>query len=157
MYELYGHTADLGMRVVADSLEQLLLDAADGFRAMVLPDSSGLAGDESIEVAVPASTERLDDLLFDWLSELLLLFETEHFLAQSIELHIDGWPSHRTSQGSRPDTDAAASLTLRATLRGQRIDPDQWRLEHEVKAVTYHQLELCHRDGQWQGNVIVDI
>ena len=38
MYEIFEHTADLGLRVRAESLEQLFVDAARGLFSMVVAD-----------------------------------------------------------------------------------------------------------------------
>ncbi|RMG32686.1 MAG: archease, partial [Planctomycetota bacterium] len=46
---------------------------------------------------------------------------------------------------------------LRATVRGERFDPQRHRPGHEVKAITYHGLKVEQRDGEWLGDVIVDI
>ena len=146
MFEHFDHTADLGLRVRADSLEQLLIDAAHGVVAMIVETPERLHTHTSRTIQIAGTTDRLDELLFDWLSELLFLFETEHFAAAEIHLEI------------LRETPPALALTCH--VKGECIDPKapRLRLEHEVKAITYHGLEVRQdEDRQWHATVIVDI
>ncbi|HVU90306.1 MAG TPA: archease, partial [Pirellulales bacterium] len=78
MYEIFEHTADLGLRVTAPDLETLLVDAARGLLSIIIAnlDEVRLIQEKKIEVSAAAP----DYLLFDWLGELLYLFETEHLV-----------------------------------------------------------------------------
>jgi SHS2 domain-containing protein len=46
---------------------------------------------------------------------------------------------------------------LKAKARGEPLDRERHELSHEVKAITYHQLEVKQTDQGWQARVIVDI
>jgi SHS2 domain-containing protein len=49
-------------------------------------------------------------------------------------------------------------MALRATCRGEIMDPNRHVMDHEVKAITYHGLQLRREpDGTWLAEVIVDI
>ena len=149
MFELFDHTADLGLLVRAATREQLLVDAAEGLRAMILAPSEPLSNQHhrSVQVAAPD----IESLLFDWLSELLFLFETEHFLAAQIDLTLSEANNN--------------SLDLQAQLSGEVVDPSSRPLEHEVKAITYHQFQVTQDRSPkgsldrsvWEATVIVDI
>jgi SHS2 domain-containing protein len=136
MYEFFSHTADLGLRVQAATLEALFVDAARGLTAMILADAGTLRAVE--ERAFMLDGESVEYLLFDWLSELLFAFECERLLFCEFEV--------RVSDGK-----------LQAICRGERADVARHRLEHEVKAITYHGLRVEERDGAWLAEVIVDI
>jgi SHS2 domain-containing protein len=82
--------------------------------------------------------DELDLLLFDWLSELLFRFDSEHVLLAQFEVHV-------------------GRHGLTATARGEPIDPARHRLDHEVKAITYHGLRVEQQAGTWLAEVIVDI
>ena len=82
--------------------------------------------------------ERRDDLLFDWLAELLFAFDTRRVLLSAFDVEVDG-------EG------------LKATARGEEVDHDRHELDMEVKAITYHGLKV-ERDGDgWLAEVIVDL
>jgi len=136
MYELFEHTADLGLRVRADSLEGLFVDAARGLLAMLVADPESVR--PVISKTISLSADDTTYLLFDWLSELLFAFETDKLLLADFELSIEG------SQ-------------LEATCRGETMDLSRHRMEHEVKAITYHGLHLDQTASDWFAEIIVDI
>lgn len=140
MYETFDHTADLGLRVVADSLSELFAEAAVGMASLIVADVDcvELSVQRSLEIESPD----LEYLYFDWLSELLYLFESEGLLAANAEVEITG-------------------TSLRAVVNADTFCETRHRRSHEVKAVTYHGLsvESHERAGKenWTAEVIVDI
>jgi SHS2 domain-containing protein len=136
MYELFEHTADLGLRVQADSLEALFVDAARGVLAMLVADPASVRPLTTKTICLSADEPAY--LLFDWLSELLYAFESEKLLLSDIELTI-------------------ADNKLTAICRGELMDESRHRMEHEVKAITYHGLRLEKMPASWFAEVIVDI
>lgn len=136
MYRLFDHTADVGFHVEAESLSELLREAGRALMSLVVDDPAGFdpAGREEVELRA----DRTDDLLFDYLSELLYLFATRGFVAVEQEIETDG-------------------KRLRATVRGDRFDPDRHRGGTEVKAITYHGLAVERSDDGYVAQVIVDV
>jgi SHS2 domain-containing protein len=136
VYELFEHTADLGLRVSAPTLEALLADAARGLLAMLVanPDAVRLVQIKTITV----TAEEPSYQLFDWLNELLYAFETEKLLLAEFNLQ---WDAGR----------------LTAVCRGEPMDPTRHQMDHEVKAITYHALRVEQTAAGWQAEVIVDI
>jgi SHS2 domain-containing protein len=136
MYELFEHTADLGLRVRAADLDTLFAEAAACLFTAVLEDIGSVRPDHAVTVEV-AGTDR-EFLLFDWLRDLLLKFDEEHLVFGQIEVHV------------RDDG-------LSATAWGEPLDPARHVLAHEVKAITYHGLRVEEIEGEWLAEVIVDI
>lgn len=136
MYELFEHTADLGLRVVAPDLPTLFADAARGLFAMIVADLRSIRPQRAWTIDLPGGEYEL--LLFDWLSELLFLFDTQHALLCEFDVRLD-------------------ASGLHATARGETWDPSRHALEHEVKAITYHGLRVQQRPDGWTAEVIVDI
>lgn len=137
MYEVFEHTADLGLRVTAPSCEALFAEAGRGLFSLFVAEGSIVGNTEEREFEL--NETELPFLFFDWLSELLHLFETEDVLLS--EFHVRLTPTGLT-----------------AVVRGEKVDRERHRLEHEVKAITYHQLKVEeHTDGGWAAEVIVDI
>ena len=46
---------------------------------------------------------------------------------------------------------------LTAVCRGERLDRARHQLEHEVKAITYHELKVEQTADGWLAEAIVDI
>ena len=137
MYELFDHTADLGLRIRADDLPTLFAEAGRALLAVIVEDVDSVRPDQSIELQLEA--DRLDDLFRDWLAELLYRFHAEKTLLGEFDVELDG-------------------TALAATARGEPIDADRHEIESELKAVTYHGLKVEQlEDGTWLAEVIVDI
>ena len=136
MYEIFEHTADLGLRVRAATLPELMADAGRGLFAMVVDDIA------SVQPAVMREFHISGDdrtyLLFDWLNELLYVCDTERlaFSEYDVQMTDDG---------------------LAATVRGEPLDPTRHHLTHEIKAITYHGLRVEETGDGWLAEVIVDI
>lgn len=136
MYELFDHTADLGLRAVAPTVNELFAEMGNGLLAALVEDPSGVraAVRERIEIA---GTD-VEYLLFDWLKELLLRFETERVLFAEFAVSV-------------------SSIGLVAEARGEAYDGSRHALAHEVKAITYHELKVVAHNGGWLAEAIVDI
>jgi SHS2 domain-containing protein len=136
MYELFEHTADLGLRARAASLEELLVETGRGLLAMLVANPAAVRPVQ--EKRIEISAEEPSYLLFDWLSELLFAFESEKLLLVEFDLQLQG-------------------LQLTATCRGEPMDVARHEMEHEVKAITYHGLRVEKTATGWEAEVIVDI
>lgn len=136
MYEFFDHTADVGIRLAAPDLATLLADAGRALYALIVDNPDDVRPDQRFEFRV-AGTQP-DYLLFDWLSELLRHFESTRVVLGRFDVRV-----------------GADGLTAEA--RGEPLDEQRHRLGNEVKAVTYHQLEVRQTDGEWRGAVILDI
>ena len=136
MYELFEHTADVGLRVQADTLEQLLVDAGRGLFSLIVTNLDDVQS--VFERSYRIDRDQDDFLLFDWLSELLFTFESEKLLLCQFQVELQ-------------------PTLLEATCRGERMDFDRHQMDHEVKAITYHRLAVEQKDGKWLGEVVLDI
>lgn len=135
-YELFDHTADLGLRVTAPDLPTLFARAAAGLTAMLVDFPANIRPRDERRFEVEG-TDR-EYLLFDWLKALLLAFEEDRFVLSRCEVVV---------------TDAG----LEATARGEPFDPSRHGLGREVKAITYHGLLVEQLADGWRAEVIVDI
>lgn len=136
MFEVFEHTADLGLRIRAVERTELFVEAARALFSVFVAnlDSVRCVEQRSYEVQGDAD----DYLLFDWLNELLYTYDTERLLLAQFDVELD-------------------DDRLRAVCRGEPIDRTRHDLEHEIKAITYHGLRV-ERDGDgWLAEVIVDI
>jgi SHS2 domain-containing protein len=136
MYELFEHTADLGLRVRARNLDTLFAEAAACLFSAVLEEIGSVRAVQAVTVEVAGSDREF--LLFDWLRELLLKFDEEHVVFGKFEVQV------------RADG-------LAGTAWGEPLDPARHLLAHEVKAITYHELKVVPDGDEWLAEVIVDI
>lgn len=136
MHEVFEHTADLGLRVEAASLAELLAEAAEGFFEIIAGDLA------QIQPRIARSFSITGDdpayLLLDWLGELHAAFEIERLLFCEFDA-------------------AVHEHVLTATARGERYDPARHTLAHEIKAITQHELDVRRSPSGWTATLIVDI
>ena len=136
MYEVFEHTADLGIRIQAADLESLFAEAGRALFAVIVHNLDDVRPAESVEIEIPGT--ETDFLLVDWLSELLFAFESRRLLLSTFTVRID-------------------ESGLLGSAQGEPCDDTRHRLDHEVKAITYHALRLDRRDDGWLAEVILDI
>ncbi len=86
MYETFEHTADLGLRMRATTLDGLFADAARALFSAILANPDSIRGVKQFDVQIEG--HRKDDLLFDWLAELLYAFDTEHVVFFDFDVHV---------------------------------------------------------------------
>ncbi len=140
-YEFFEHTADLGVRVYGSSLADLFRNAA-----AALYEALGRFEKTAEPRTQPLALEagNLEDLLHDWLAELLYRVETEQVIYDRFE-----------SLAVR-NRDRVWEIT--AELQGRRIDFSRSETHEEIKAVTYHQLRVDQLpNGTWRASVIFDV
>src|SRR5512135_3926139 len=82
-YRHLSHTADLGLRIYGDSLEELFENAGAALIS-VLTDRRYLSLTEIREIALEAPDR--EALLVDWLNRLLYLYDVDAFLGREFEI-----------------------------------------------------------------------
>ena len=138
-YRFIDHTADVAADLTGRSAAELFASAAQALTD-TLTDRVLLS---------PITTERvqmdsgsLEDLLVDWLNELLYRFEVRNLLVADADVAL------------RPDDDR---WHLDAAVRGEPFDPARHPIRVLVKSATYHSLQLVERDGHWSATIVFDI
>jgi len=91
------------------------------------------------ELEIEVRGEDREELLVNWLSELLYLLESRLFLPASFFIE-----------------DISARHLL-ARVSGEPVDPARHALEREVKAITYHRVQVEQTATGWRAQVYVDL
>ncbi len=135
-YEILEHTADIGFRAWGPSPSELFCNAARAMMA-IATEPETLSGLEERELETRGGD--YPDLMVNWLSEVLYLFDTNQFAARDFRV------------------DDIAADRLRAMLIGEPREPERHPWELIIKAVTYHQLKVEQQNSRWQAEVFLDI
>ncbi len=131
-------TADAAFEVVGRTLEELFRDAAIAtFEIMV--DVKSVEPGITREIMLKNRT--VDNLLFDWLSELVYLKDADALLFSKFDVSIK----------------KNGSYELKATASGETINQEKHILRSDVKAVTFHMFEVKKTGENWTARVILDI
>jgi SHS2 domain-containing protein len=134
--ETFDHTADVGLTARADSPAELLDALAECMCDLVCPRKN-VSSDNKRTIAVQAPD--FEALTVDFLEAVLGAIQTDRFAVASVTVT----NVTQTSAG--------------AELSGTALDPQRHEILTEIKAVTYHELEVVERDGQWTARVILDL
>lgn len=138
-FEYLEHTADAKFRAYGESLEEAFENAAYAmFNVMI--DTSTVSAETSYEIEL--ASEDIEGLLFNWLSEILFVFEVEDLVFAKFEVD-------RLEQ----DND---SFRLIARALGEEIDLSRHRFGTEVKAATYNDMRIEITPEGWMIQATVD-
>jgi SHS2 domain-containing protein len=132
-FEVIEHTADWAIRVTGKDLQQLFRHAAEGMSTLMAGELDVLPADEVRMVELSAYDA--EALLVEWLSELAYWAEMEQVVFHQFEM-MDVTPTK-----------------LKATARGGRAP----ELHKHIKAVTYHNLAISEKDGEFETTIVFDV
>lgn len=119
-YEVLDHTADLMIKGYGSTLEECYANLAYGMfdQTVDLRDVSPM---ETRKVDVTGFDD--EDALYSFLSELLFIEAYENIILKEFEVKIDG-------------------LHITCTARGEPLDRSKMRIRGEIKAVTFHMMDI---------------
>lgn len=141
-YEIIEHTADLGLRIFGRDLKNLFINAAGAmFEVMLEPLKKGRASPKQTKekFLVNKSAASIEDLLVAWLSELIFLFFNDGLIVEKVDIE------QLDSQG------------IQAEVSGRIFNPEFQRIKTEIKAVTFHELEVKQTQRGYEAQVIFDV
>ena len=140
-YTFIDHTADVAVDLTGRTLEDLFASAAHALTD-TLTELNRVRPLGTQSVGVEAAS--VEDLLVDWLNELLYRFEVQNMLFCDATATVQG-------------DDPAGRWVLGATVAGELFDPARHPSRVLVKGATYHGLTITQTAGEWRARVVLDI
>ena len=140
-YELLAHTADTGLRIYGQDLEELFKHAALGLFDLItdVQKIREEPAEHLTEIQFHLKGGDRGELLLSWLRELLYVFSTQSLIF--VEFSVD----------------TLSDQELQISAGGHFFDPKKHDQKSEVKAVTYHQFKLEETQDGFVAEVIFDI
>lgn len=135
-YKLIEHTADLGIQVFGRDADDLFSNAALAMFDQIV-DVKTLRGDEKLRIRVGGADWA--DLMVNWLRELLYFWTVKEQLVKTVDIV------------------SLSQTKLSAVLTTDAFDPTRHSIKNEIKAVTYHQINVRQGAKGWEAQVIFDI
>ncbi len=121
-YDLIDHTADAGVKAYGKTLSEAFENAAKGMFDIITDNSEvESTGQYNIEL----SAYDLEQLLVDFLSELLYLHSANNLVFGFFKIDVDEFNNR-----------------LKGTFYGEKFNLSKHKIGAEIKAVTYHMLEV---------------
>lgn len=135
-YEVFEHTADIGLHAYGSTLSELFIHAAQGMESLMIPPEQ-----VRIQVSRVVEVDGHDSvsLLIAWLNELIFLFDTEYLIFCQFEI------------------ESLTETHLRGRASGESYDAHRHELGSAIKAVTWHEAAVEQTDGGYKARIIFDI
>ena len=138
-YELVDHTADLEIKVYGKDLEELLKNCSAAMMDVIC-DLNTIELKNQYSVSSSGNSE--EELLVNLLQELLYLHEVKKLLFCKFEFKINDNIKNREVEGN---------------VWGEEIDFSRHDLLNDIKAVTYSDLKVEHKNGKLSAKITFDI
>ena len=135
-FTFLDHTADLGIIVTGSDLRDLFEKAAHAMMQIMI-EKRPPGKTRSLQLSVSGGDYA--DLMVRWLGEILYLFQGEGKVVISVKI---------------------SSITqshINSTLQTIPFNPQQHEVLAEIKAVTYHRIEVVSENGRWKATIVFDL
>jgi len=131
LYKFIDHTADIAVEAEADTLEELFTISAQAWKEIIFEGNIIEAAEEK-KINITESDP--ESLLVKFLDELNFLFQAKKWICASIkEMEI------------KQDKE----WKLKTILVGEPFNPSRHKVNLEIKAVTFHQMEIKKKNGKY--------
>lgn len=129
--------ADIAYNAYGKTLAELFENAA-----LALSDVTVNLKDvkSKIKKEIALKSDKIDTLLYDFLSEIIFIKDTDGLLFSKYHVKID-----------------EKKISLKAICQGEQIDRQRHELRNDVKAVTMHLFEIKKNKGKYTATIVVDI
>ena len=129
--------ADIAFEAESDSVNGLFESSALAVTDIMV-DPETLRSRTTRKVRI--SSEDLDRLLYDFLTEIIVVKDVDSLLFREIKAKVAG-----------------DFKSLEAMMKGEPINRERHLLRNDVKAVTMHMFGVRRESGRWKATVVLDI
>lgn len=135
-YDVFEHTADIGLRVKGKDLKDLFKHA--GLAIFQISSRKQFTKNKThTNINIKISADNLEALFVDWLNELLSLSSAKGLIFHNLKIN------------------KLEDNALEAVAVGGDIN--DYKVNTEIKAATFHELKLTQDAAGWQAEVILDV
>jgi SHS2 domain-containing protein len=135
-YELFEHTADIGVKLKGKDLSELFRNAASAMFD-IIAEKKQASPKKPTKIRIEQKANNLEELFVNWLNELLSLSATKELIFSEFQIN------------------KINKNAMRAQATGEDIK--NYEFNTEIKAATYHQLKLEESETGWRAEVIFDV
>jgi SHS2 domain-containing protein len=134
-HRIIARQSELAVRVVGKSQIDLFVNAA--FALFDVITDSEIEAKERMDLEVEGSDR--DDLLVNWLRELLYLYQGSAYLLKEFTIR------------------EMKETLMKAQVSGEKLDPDRHEIKQEIVAVAFHQSHMQKTGDQWIAQVVFEV
>lgn len=131
------HPSDVGFEAYGDTQEELFANAAIATYSFMTNVDEIDEEEEEREIAI--KSEDLYSLMFDWLDEMIFLFESESLVMKKFDIEVN-----------------LSNFSIRGKCKGGIFDPSKHESGIIIKAVTYNMMAI-KKNEVWKARVVLDV
>ena len=135
-YRLIDHTADFGLHVFGSDIKTLFENAAHAMFDIIVDTRTVKA---SRDQRISLKGDDWPDLMVNWLRELLYLWTGKALLVE------------------KADIVSISEYRLSAITWVEPFESSRHEIQEEIKAVTYHQIDVHEGSTGWESKIIFDV
>lgn len=135
-YRILNRSSDLVIKVFGKTQAELFANSA-----FALFDLMTDVEKVQVRDRLPLEVEGVhrDDLMVNWMRELLYLFQGSGYLLREFQVH------------------EVKEDHVRGEVSGEKYDPDRHEIQREIRSVVYHQSRMEKTGDQWMAQVIFEL
>lgn len=134
-YRITKRQSELAVRVTGNSQADLFANSAFALFD-VLTDVEAIEIKEKLPLEVEGNDR--DDLMINWMRELLYLFQGSGYLLKEFQIH------------------DVKDKVVKAEVRGEKIDPDRHEIKQEIAAVASQHGRMEKTGNQWIAQLVFE-
>ena len=139
-YRYIDHTADIAIEVSGNTYAELFIAALAGWKDCVIKTSEISHEMEKRELTLEENS--VEELLVSFLQELNYLFENDKLFPTDLsDIHVEKSEDH---------------FSLRSVILFASVSPED-EIKFEIKAVTFHQLDIKKVNDVYKTLIVFDI
>ncbi|WP_421077563.1 archease [Methanothermococcus sp. Ax23] len=146
MFEYFETMADMGVIARGKTLEEAFEESAKALSNLMV--NIGTV-EKRIKREIEISSEDLYSLLYDFLTELLIILDSEYLIFSDFDIKI-----HKKN---RTENENEEEYILKCVAYGEELDKEKHEPKEEVKAITYHKMEIKKENDEYVIKYIVDL
>ncbi|MFH0948912.1 MAG: archease [Candidatus Aenigmatarchaeota archaeon] len=132
-------TADAAFEATGGTLESLFSECAKACTE-IMANTKSIK--QKIKKTIRIKSDIVENLLFDFLGELLFIKDTKKLLFSRFDVKI---------------AEKNGKMTMTAVLHGEKIDIKRHGIKTDIKAVTLYKFSVKKTKDEWKAVVVVDI
>ena len=135
-YKRVDTTADIALEIWGKDYRELVEEAIKGLIEIMF-DVGKVEEKEEFPVVVTGFDR--EDVLIAALNEVVFLVDARKMVFKRVEVH------------------EASDTEVRFTLFGERYDPQRHEIKEEIKAATFHNVEIVEENNQLKTRIVFDV
>ena len=136
-YKILEHTADIRIKIYGKTIKELFKNSAKALFDLIVQNKNE---EDKEERKVSLEAMDLNELLINWLNELISIFYTYKFLPIKYDLDID-----------------KNFKKLEASIKGIKFNPYKNKIDTEIKAATYCNLDIKKNKKNFEVEIVFDV